>query len=111
MSQPRRSPPSPARASADLPDLAALARQHGMRIGYEALAWGRHVKDWTAAWDIVCKADRDNLGVVLDSFHICVRGTPIEPIAKLPANRIALVQVADAPALVMDPLSLSRHYR
>ncbi len=82
-----------------------------MRVGYEALAWGRWVKDWTSAWDIVRTADRDNLGIVLDSFHICARGNPIEPIADLPADRIALVQVADAPALVMDPLSLSRHYR
>ena len=101
----------PARAARDLAELADIARQHGMRIGYEALAWGRRVKDWTAAWDIVRAADRDNLGIVLDSFHICVRGNPIEPIAALPAEKIALVQVADAPALVMDPLSLSRHYR
>jgi 4-hydroxyphenylpyruvate dioxygenase len=101
----------PARAAADLADLADLARQHGMRIGYEALAWGRWVKDWTAAWDIVRAADRDNLGIVLDSFHICARGNPIEPIADLPAEKIALVQVADAPAIAMDPLSLSRHYR
>ena len=78
----------------------------GMRIGYEALAWGRWVKDWITAWDIVRAADRDNLGIVLDSFHICARGNPIEPIAALPAEKIALVQVADAPALVMDPLSL-----
>ena len=99
------------RAARDLAELADLARQHGMRIGYEALAWGRWVKDWTAAWDIVRAADRDNLGIVLDSFHICVRGNPIEPIAALPAEKIALVQVADAPALTMDPLSLSRHYR
>ncbi len=101
----------PERAAADLKDLADLARQHGMRIGYEALAWGRWVKDWTAAWDIVRAADRDNLGIVLDSFHICARGNPIEPIADLPAEKIALVQVADAPAIAMDPLSLSRHYR
>ncbi len=99
------------RAAADLAHLADLARQSGMRVGYEALAWGRWVKDWTAAWEIVRAADRDNLGIVLDSFHICARGNPIEPIADLPADRIALVQVADAPALVMDPLSLSRHYR
>jgi 4-hydroxyphenylpyruvate dioxygenase len=101
----------PERAAADLADLADLARQHGMRIGYEALAWGRWVKDWTAAWGIVRAADRDNLGIVLDSFHICARGNPIEPIADLPAEKIALVQVADAPAITMDPLSLSRHYR
>jgi 4-hydroxyphenylpyruvate dioxygenase len=101
----------PERAAKDLAELADLARQQGMRIGYEALAWGRCVKDWTAAWDIVRAADRENLGIVLDSFHICARGNPIEPIADLPAEKIALVQVADAPAIVMDPLSLSRHYR
>jgi 4-hydroxyphenylpyruvate dioxygenase len=97
--------------AADLAELADLARQFGLNLGYEALSWGRHVKDWTAAWDIVARADRANLGIVLDSFHICVRGNPIEPIAALPADRIALAQVADAPALDMDPLSLSRHYR
>jgi len=48
---------------------------------------------------------------VLDSFHTCVRGNPIAPIADLPADRIALVQVADAPAILMDPMSLSRHHR
>ena len=101
----------PALAASDLAELADIARQQGMRVGYEALAWGRHVKDWVMAWHIVQAANRDNLGIVLDSFHICVRGNPIEPIAELPGEKIALVQVADAPALVMDPLSLSRHYR
>ena len=99
------------RIAADLAELADLARQYGLKLGYEALSWGRHVKDWTHAWDLVAKADRANLGIVLDSFHICARGLPIEPIAALPADRIALVQVADSPALQMDLLSLSRHYR
>jgi 4-hydroxyphenylpyruvate dioxygenase len=101
----------PARAAADLAELADRARQHGFNIGYEALAWGRHVRDWTAAWDIVRAADRPNLGIVLDSFHACVRGNPLAPMSAIPVDRIALVQVADAPALQMDPLSLSRHYR
>jgi len=48
----------PERAAADLGELADLGRREGMRIGYEALAWGRHVRDWTTAWDIVRKADR-----------------------------------------------------
>jgi 4-hydroxyphenylpyruvate dioxygenase len=101
----------PARAAADLAELADRARRHGFDIGYEALAWGRHVKDWTAAWDLVRAADRPNLGIVLDSFHACVRGNALAPMSAIPADRIALVQVADAPALQMDPLSLSRHYR
>jgi 4-hydroxyphenylpyruvate dioxygenase len=99
------------RAADDLGRLADEAHQRGFRIGYEALAWGRNVRDWTKAWTVIETADRPNLGIVLDSFHICVLKNPIEPIASLPAARIALVQVADAPSMLMDPMSLSRHHR
>ncbi|MBM3609143.1 MAG: sugar phosphate isomerase/epimerase and 4-hydroxyphenylpyruvate domain-containing protein, partial [Alphaproteobacteria bacterium] len=95
----------------DLGDLADRAARRGFAIGYEALAWGRYVKDWMPAWDIVRMADRPNLGIVLDSYHICVRKNPLEPIAEIPADRIALVQIADAPDILMDPMSLSRHHR
>ena len=103
--------PEVERIAEDLAGLADIALQFGVRLGYEALSWGRHVKDWTQAWRIVELADRDNLGIVLDSFHICARGLAVELIGALPGNRIALVQVADSPALQMDLLSLSRHYR
>ena len=43
-----------ARAAADLAELADRARRHGFAIGYEALAWGRHVKDWTAGLGSSC---------------------------------------------------------
>ena len=100
-----------ARAAADLGALADLAAQRGMRIGYEALAWGKYVRDWMDAWKIVELADRPNLGIVLDAFHICARKNPLEPIGKLPSDRIALVQVSDAPNVVMDVISMSRHHR
>ena len=99
------------RIAEDLAELADLARQYGLRLGYEALSWGKHIKDWTAAWEVVAKADRDNLGIVLDCFHICARKNPIEPIAALPGDKIALVEIANSPALEMDLKSLSRHYR
>lgn len=99
------------RIAADLNELAGRAARRGFRIGYEALAWGVHVRDWSQAWEIVKQADANNLGIVLDSFHICARKNPIAGIAQIPADRIALVQLADAPAIVMDPLSLSRHHR
>ena len=105
------SSPDVDRIASDLAELADLARQYGLRLGYEALSWGRHIKDWTAAWEVVAKADRDNLGIVLDCFHICARKNPIEPIAALPGEKIALVEIADSPALEMDLKSLSRHYR
>ncbi|MDB5652183.1 MAG: 4-hydroxyphenylpyruvate dioxygenase [Hyphomicrobiales bacterium] len=99
------------RAAADLAELADRAAQRGFRLGYEALAWGRHVRDWISAYELVCLADRPNLGIVLDSFHICVNKNPLAPLADIPASRIGLVQLSDAPGIVMDPMSLSRHHR
>ena len=55
------------RAAADLAELADRAAQRGFRIGYEALAWGRYVRDWMQAYELVCMADRPNLGIVLDT--------------------------------------------
>ena len=42
----------------DLQKLAMLAVPFGIRIAYEALSWGRHVNEFTQAWDIVAEADR-----------------------------------------------------
>jgi 4-hydroxyphenylpyruvate dioxygenase len=101
----------PERAATDLRELAERAARRGLRVGYEALAWGRHVKDWTQAWEIVRRADHPHLGLVLDSFHCLVRQNPVEAIAHLPGEKLFLVQLSDAPNLLMDPLALSRHHR
>lgn len=100
------------RAAADLYELAELARTEGFSVGYEALAWGRHVADYNVAWDIVKRADHPNLGIVLDSFHMFARGNTLDLLRdEIPVDRIALVQVADAPSLQMDVLHYSRHFR
>lgn len=99
------------RAVADFTELAERAALHGIRVAYEALAWGRHVYDYRQAWDIVRTANQPNLGLVLDTFHIFSRGSDLEVIPFIPGDRIFLVQTADAPHLSMDHLSWSRHYR
>ena len=99
------------RAAADLAALAERAAHHGIAIGYEALAWGRHVRDYSDAWAIVREADQENLGIVLDTFHIFSRGNSLATIDGIPARKIALVQLADAPDIAMDVLQLSRHDR
>jgi len=38
-------------AAAQLRSLAERAAEHGVRIAYEALAWGRHVADCEHAWN------------------------------------------------------------
>jgi 4-hydroxyphenylpyruvate dioxygenase len=101
----------PARAAADLAEMAGRAARRGLRVGYEALAWGRHVRRWRDAWDIVQRAGHPALGLIVDSFHTLCLGDDHAGLAALPGARIFFVQLADAPRLAMDALSWSRHFR
>ena len=99
------------RAAADLRELGERAAKRGLRIAFEALAWGQHINDYRDAWEAVRRADHTAVGLVLDSFHILARGTDLSTIRSIPGDRIFLVQLADAPMLQMDYLSWSRHFR
>ncbi len=98
-------------AAEDLHKLGERAARRGLRIGYEALGWGRHVSTYGHALKIVEMAAHPAVGLVLDSFHtLCIRDDD-SAIAKIPSERIFFVQIADAPLIQLDPLSWSRHFR
>ncbi|WP_068272330.1 sugar phosphate isomerase/epimerase and 4-hydroxyphenylpyruvate domain-containing protein [Aldersonia kunmingensis] len=88
-----------------------LAQEFGIRIAYEALAWGRFVDDYRRAWRIAELADHPAVGVCLDSFHVLSRGHDPAAIEQIPAHKIFFLQLADAQPLSMDVLSWSRHHR
>ena len=98
-------------AAAHLRLLAERAELRGIRIAYEALAWGRNVSTYDHAWRIVERADHPALGTCLDSFHILSRGSDVKGIADIPGEKIFFLQLADAPLMAMDVLQWSRHYR
>lgn len=98
-------------AAEQLHGLAERAGARGMRVAYEALAWGRHVNDYEHSWRIVRAADHPALGLCLDSFHILSRGSDPAGIRDIPADKLFFLQLADAPVLAMDVLQWSRHYR
>ena len=100
-----------ARIVADLRELAERAGRRGLRAGYEALAWGRHVFDHREAWSLVEEVNHPALGLILDSFHSLARGISVESLRDLDPARIFTVQLADAPLVQMDFLSWSRHFR
>jgi sugar phosphate isomerase/epimerase len=79
----------------DLQKLAMLAVPYGIRIAYEALSWGRHVNEYPQAWQIVADADRANLGLALDSFHMLATGSSREALEEIDPAKIFLVQLAD----------------
>lgn len=99
------------RAAADFHDLGERAAKRGLKVGYEALAWGRHISDHRDAWEIVRRAQHPSIGIILDSFHSLARKVDINSIRSIPKDSIFIVQLADAPLIDMDLLYWSRHFR
>ncbi len=79
----------------DLQKLAMLALPLNINIAYEALSWGKHVHEYPQALDIVLRADRSNLGLCLDSFHMWVAGSDLDALNLISADKIAFVQLSD----------------
>ena len=99
------------RAAEDFHLLGDLAWQHGVRVGYEALAWGKHINDHRDAWEVVRRCDHPNIGLIVDSFHSLGRDLPTDNLRAVPGDKIFFVQLADAPRIPMDLLYWSRHFR
>jgi 4-hydroxyphenylpyruvate dioxygenase len=99
------------RAVADLHELGERAAKRGLKVGYEALAWGRHISDHRDAWEVVRRTNHPNIGIILDSFHTLSRQIDINSIRSIPKEKIFIVQLADAPLIDMDLLYWSRHFR
>jgi len=99
------------RAAADFRELGERAARRGLKVGYEALAWGRHINDHRDAWEIVRRADHPNIGLILDSFHTLARRIDVNSIRSIPKEKIFIIQLADAPKIDMDLLYWSRHFR
>jgi 3-dehydroshikimate dehydratase len=99
------------RAAADLADIAERAHRRGLRVGFEALAWGRHISTWRHAWEVVAAANHPALGLILDSFHTLALDDDLSALSVVPQEKIFFAQLADAPKLSMDVLAWSRHFR
>jgi sugar phosphate isomerase/epimerase len=99
----------------DLKKLATLAVPLGIRIAYEALSWGRHVNEYPQAWELVQTADRANLGLALDSFHIFANRTDLGALQEIDPRKVFLVQLSDFLWQQMrspeDRIDTARHFR
>ena len=99
------------RCAQDFSELGDIAKEFGVRVGFEALAWGRQIDDHRDAWEVVRRADHESIGLILDSFHTLARGIDPESIRRIPGDKVFFVQLADAPLIKMDLLYWSRHFR
>ena len=99
----------------DLRKLAMLAVPLGIKVGYEALSWGRCINDYSKAWDIVEEVDRGNLGLDLDLFHMLAMKSGLEALDDVVADKICLVKLADFMWQEMpsqqERIDTARHFR
>jgi sugar phosphate isomerase/epimerase len=99
----------------DLQKLATLAVPLGIKVAYEALSWGRHVSQVMQSWDLVQEAERANLGLTLDSFHILAHKTDLAVLDEIDPARIFLVQLSDflwqETRTPDERIETARHYR
>ncbi|MGB8433912.1 MAG: sugar phosphate isomerase/epimerase [Burkholderiales bacterium] len=99
----------------DLQKLATLAVQLGIKVAYEALSWGRYVNQVIQSWDLIEKADRANLGLALDSFHILAHKTDLGVLEDIDLAKVFLVQLSDfmwqETRTPDERIETARHYR
>jgi sugar phosphate isomerase/epimerase len=100
---------------ADLRKLAMLAVPLGVRVAFEGLSWGRFVDDVPGAWALVSAADRANLGLAIDSFHLLAKDTPLDVLEEIDPAKLFFVQLSDfmwsAPRTPEERRETARHLR
>jgi sugar phosphate isomerase/epimerase len=100
---------------ADLRKLAMLAVPLGIRVAFEGLSWGRFIDDVPGAWAAVSAADRANLGLAIDSFHMLAKETPLEVLEEIDPEKVFFVQLSDfmwsAPSTPEERRETARHLR
>ena len=100
-----------ARAAAQLHALAERAARRNLRIGYEALAWGRHVNHYGRRGRS-CDAPSIRTSASSSTASTPCRWATIPPASPtFPGEKIFFLQMADAPLLAMDVLQWARHHR
>lgn len=101
----------PDRIIADLCKLGDLARSRGMRIALEPICFGRHVRDFVDGWSVVRYTNHTAIGLMLDSFHAFMTGTPLTEIANIPGEKIFLIELSDFAKTALEKIEISRNYR
>lgn len=77
--------------------LCDQAADHSVRLAIEFVPTGA-ISDFARALEVVERADRDNGGIMVDSWHFFRSGSSLDQLARCPGDRIFSVQLNDAPA-------------
>ena len=88
-----------------LVELGGIAEVYGVGLAFEFLGQQNcSVQTLSLADQIVRRVDRQNVGLVIDSFHFHTGGSTIESIAALDPNRLFVFHINDAENLPREQL-------
>lgn len=80
-----------------LDELGRLAGRYGVGLAFEFLGQpGCSVQTLESAAEIVGRVGRENVGLVIDSFHFYAGGSSVESIEALDASRLFVFHINDA---------------
>jgi len=92
-----------------LSEIGAIAEAHGVGLAFEFLGQTDcSVQTLALAYEIVRKTGRENVGLVIDSFHFYAGGSTIESIEMLDPARLFIFHINDAEDLPREELE-DRH--
>lgn len=103
----------PQKIVADMKWLCRHAQALDLRVAYEAMSWSTEIDQCNKAWQIIQQVDADNLGLVVDAFHIFALRRTLQDLIDIPREKIFLVQLSDiAMPLDSDAVKqIARHQR
>jgi sugar phosphate isomerase/epimerase len=82
----------------DFRRVCQMAAQHGVRVALEVLGFAAHFHTLGQAWEVVRRAECDNGGLLLDTYHLHRGGSTLEMLDAIPGDRLYLVHLADVPS-------------
>ena len=91
-------------------ELCAAAATFGLKVAMEFISWNpmRTLQD---ALRVLGKVGADNAGVLIDFLHLARTGGTASEVAQIPDDRIAYVQICDAPATLTPGMALAQEAR
>jgi sugar phosphate isomerase/epimerase len=81
---------------------ADRAGAHGLRLHLEVIPTSK-VPDLATGWEIVRQVDRDNVGLVLDLFHLARARTDLALLRSVAAEKVFHVQLCDGSLIPRVP--------
>ena len=79
-----------------LKDLSNIATEYGIKLALEFLGFGWNcVRTPRAAWEIVQKVDRENVGMIIDTAHFYAGGGLMNELDVIKGNRIFALHLDD----------------